>query len=91
MGYSPVFSPGKPAVKSRANSMAEEDIDALISAAIKADNTCGFPRCKASVTTLGQLCLHCNRRYCLSHHIPEVCAGPGSLPRALSAEGAGEE
>uniref|UniRef100_A0A663FAK0 DNA-binding protein SMUBP-2 n=1 Tax=Aquila chrysaetos chrysaetos TaxID=223781 RepID=A0A663FAK0_AQUCH len=63
---------GKPAVKSGANSMAEEDIDALISAAIKADNTCGFPHCKASVTTLGQLCLHCNRRYCLSHHIPEV-------------------
>ncbi|KAM9606877.1 DNA-binding protein SMUBP-2 isoform 3-T3 [Morphnus guianensis] len=63
---------GKPAVKSGANSMAEEDIDALISAAIKADNTCGFPRCKGSVTTLGQLCLHCNRRYCLSHHIPEV-------------------
>ncbi|KAM7109002.1 DNA-binding protein SMUBP-2 [Ciconia maguari] len=63
---------GKPAVKSGAASMVEEDIDALISAAIKADNTCGFPRCKASVTTLGQLCLHCNRRYCLSHHIPEV-------------------
>ncbi|NXN46893.1 SMBP2 protein, partial [Rhinoptilus africanus] len=59
-------------VKSAADSVAEEDIDALISAAIKADNTCGFPRCKASVTTLGQLCLHCNRRYCLSHHIPEV-------------------
>ncbi|XP_069713281.1 DNA-binding protein SMUBP-2 [Phaenicophaeus curvirostris] len=63
---------GKPAARSGAGSMAEEDIDALISAAIKADNTCGFPRCKASVTTLGQLCLHCNRRYCLSHHIPEV-------------------
>ncbi|NXE14253.1 SMBP2 protein, partial [Lophotis ruficrista] len=63
---------GKPAVKSGADSVAEEDIDALISAAIKADNTCGFPRCKASVTTLGQLCLHCNRRYCLSHHVPEV-------------------
>ncbi|KAM9015412.1 DNA-binding protein SMUBP-2 isoform 1-T1 [Ara ararauna] len=51
---------------------AEEDIDALISAAVKADNTCGFPRCKASVSTLGQLCLHCHRRFCLSHHIPEV-------------------
>ncbi|KFR16665.1 DNA-binding protein SMUBP-2, partial [Opisthocomus hoazin] len=58
--------------KSGADSMAEEDIDALISAAIKADNTCGFLSCKASVTTLGQLCLHCSRRYCLSHHIPEV-------------------
>ncbi|NXL52024.1 SMBP2 protein, partial [Podilymbus podiceps] len=63
---------GKPAVNSGADSVAEEDIDALISAAVKADNTCGFPPCKASVTTLGQLCLHCNRRYCLSHHIPEV-------------------
>ncbi|XP_074951406.1 DNA-binding protein SMUBP-2 isoform X2 [Phalacrocorax aristotelis] len=63
---------GKPAVQSGADSTVEEDIDALISAAIKADNTCSFPHCKASVTTLGQLCLHCTRRYCLSHHIPEV-------------------
>lgn len=63
---------GKAAAKTTADSASEEDIDALISAAVKADNTCGFPRCKASVTTLGQLCPHCNRRYCLSHHIPEV-------------------
>lgn len=87
----PAFSPGKPSAKSGAGSVAEEDIDALISAAIKADSTCGFPRCEADVATLGQLCLHCNRRYCLSHHIPEVRAGPGSLPRAASAQGAGEE
>uniref|UniRef100_A0A8C9UCQ2 DNA-binding protein SMUBP-2 n=1 Tax=Serinus canaria TaxID=9135 RepID=A0A8C9UCQ2_SERCA len=51
---------------------AGEDFDALISAAIEADRTCGFPRCKASVTTLGQLCHHCQRLFCLSHHIPEV-------------------
>ncbi|XP_074854038.1 DNA-binding protein SMUBP-2 [Carettochelys insculpta] len=63
---------GKAAVKTRADGPAEEDIDALISAAVKADNTCGFPRCKASVVTVGQLCLHCNKRYCLSHHIPEI-------------------
>ncbi|NWS72502.1 SMBP2 protein, partial [Crotophaga sulcirostris] len=63
---------GEAKVKSSAGSVAEEDIDALISAAVKADNTCGFARCKASVATLGQLCLHCSRRYCLSHHIPEV-------------------
>ncbi|NXR32522.1 SMBP2 protein, partial [Zosterops hypoxanthus] len=59
---------GKPAI----GSVAEEDFDALISAAIEADRTCGFPRCKASVTTLGQLCHHCQRLFCLSHHIPEV-------------------
>ncbi|NXD28159.1 SMBP2 protein, partial [Spelaeornis formosus] len=59
---------GKPAT----GNVAEEDFDALISAAIEADRTCGFPRCKASVTTLGQLCHHCQRLFCLSHHIPEV-------------------
>ncbi|NXC84785.1 SMBP2 protein, partial [Cercotrichas coryphoeus] len=59
---------GKPAIES----VAGEDFDALISAAIKADRTCGFPHCKASVTTLGQLCHHCQRLFCLSHHIPEV-------------------
>lgn len=63
---------GKSAVKTKIESTAEEDFDALISAAIKADNTCGFHKCKASITTLGQLCLHCSKRYCLSHHIPEV-------------------
>ncbi|NXM68862.1 SMBP2 protein, partial [Serilophus lunatus] len=59
---------GKPAVRSGAG----EDFDALISAAMEADRTCAFPSCKASVTTLGQLCHHCQRRYCLSHHVPEV-------------------
>ncbi|XP_072826586.1 DNA-binding protein SMUBP-2 isoform X2 [Vicugna pacos] len=51
---------------------AEEDFDALVSAAIKADNTCGLAKCTASVATLGQLCQHCGRRYCLSHHLPEL-------------------
>ncbi|XP_014734196.1 PREDICTED: DNA-binding protein SMUBP-2 [Sturnus vulgaris] len=58
--------------KTAIGSVAGEDFDALISAAIEADRTCGFPRCKASVTTLGQLCHHCQRLFCLSHHIPEV-------------------
>ncbi|NXS52227.1 SMBP2 protein, partial [Brachypteracias leptosomus] len=62
---------GRLAINAR-SSTAEDDIDALISAAIKADTTCGFPHCRASVATLGQLCPHCNRRYCLGHHIPEV-------------------
>ncbi|NXF10752.1 SMBP2 protein, partial [Smithornis capensis] len=59
---------GKPVVGSGAG----EDFDALISAAMEADRTCAFPRCKATVTTLGQLCRHCHRCYCLSHHVPEV-------------------
>uniref|UniRef100_G1PY47 AN1-type domain-containing protein n=2 Tax=Myotis lucifugus TaxID=59463 RepID=G1PY47_MYOLU len=49
-----------------------EDFDALVLAAMKADNTCGLAKCRASVVTLGQLCPHCNRRYCLSHCLPEI-------------------
>uniref|UniRef100_A0A3Q2PZH3 DNA-binding protein SMUBP-2 n=1 Tax=Fundulus heteroclitus TaxID=8078 RepID=A0A3Q2PZH3_FUNHE len=50
----------------------EDDFDALIGAVVKAESVCSFVKCKASVLTLGQLCLFCNRQYCLSHHIPEV-------------------
>nr|XP_020739711.1 DNA-binding protein SMUBP-2 [Odocoileus virginianus texanus] len=60
---------------------AEEDFDALVSAAIRADNTCGFAKCTASVVTLGQLCPHCGHRYCLGHHLPEV-HGCGERARA---------
>lgn len=50
----------------------DDDFDALINAVKKAESRCSFVTCKASVLTLGQLCLFCNRQYCLSHHIPEV-------------------
>ncbi|TSX17015.1 DNA-binding protein SMUBP-2 [Bagarius yarrelli] len=49
-----------------------DDFNALVDAVVKAESVCGFMKCKASVLTLGQLCVHCNRQYCLSHHIPEV-------------------
>ncbi|XP_039600764.1 DNA-binding protein SMUBP-2 isoform X2 [Polypterus senegalus] len=52
--------------------LADADFDELIAAVVKADSVCAFIKCKASVLTIGQLCLHCNKRYCLSHHIPEV-------------------
>ncbi|XP_061679004.1 DNA-binding protein SMUBP-2 isoform X2 [Syngnathoides biaculeatus] len=55
-----------------ASSSPGDDFDALISAVVKADSVCSFIKCKASVVTLGQLCLFCKRQYCLSHHIPEV-------------------
>ncbi|KAM8939997.1 DNA-binding protein SMUBP-2 [Pelodytes ibericus] len=50
----------------------EDGFDALIAAVVKADNTCGFTKCKTSVVTVGDLCSYCNKRYCLSHHIPEI-------------------
>lgn len=50
----------------------DDDFDELINAVKKANSVCSFVKCKASVLTLGQLCLFCNRQYCLSHHIPEV-------------------
>ncbi|XP_076848340.1 DNA-binding protein SMUBP-2 [Brachyhypopomus gauderio] len=60
------------AVDIAAAATVEDDFDALIAAVVKADSVCAFVKCKASVLTLGQLCVHCNRQYCLSHHIPEV-------------------
>ncbi|KAI1895633.1 hypothetical protein AGOR_G00108240 [Albula goreensis] len=59
----------------------DDDFDMLINAAVKADSVCAFTKCKASVLTLGQLCSFCNRRYCLSHHIPEG-HGCGDLAKA---------
>ncbi|CAJ0939809.1 unnamed protein product [Ranitomeya imitator] len=55
-----------------AENSGADDFDALIAAAVKADNTCGFVKCKSSVVTVGDFCIHCSKRYCLSHHIPEV-------------------
>lgn len=60
---------------------AKEDLDALVSAVMEADNTCGFSKCTASVVTLGQLCRHCGHLYCLSHHLPEI-HGCGERARA---------
>ncbi|XP_069480230.1 DNA-binding protein SMUBP-2 [Ambystoma mexicanum] len=65
-------SKGKTGLKPGATSSTEDDFDALIAATIKADSRCGFPKCKVSVLTVGQLCPHCRKQYCLSHHIPEV-------------------
>ncbi|KTG39231.1 hypothetical protein cypCar_00007578, partial [Cyprinus carpio] len=55
-----------------AGAMPDDDLDVLIDAVVKADSFCGFVKCKASILTLGQLCLYFNRQYCPSHHIPEV-------------------
>ncbi|KAI5623998.1 DNA-binding protein SMUBP-2 [Silurus asotus] len=60
------------AVDIAAAAKADDDFEALIDAVVKAESVCGFTKCKASVLTLGQLCVYCNRQYCLSHHIPEV-------------------
>ncbi|XP_057362671.1 DNA-binding protein SMUBP-2 isoform X2 [Manis pentadactyla] len=73
--------PGKKKKKEAKGLPLEEDFDALVSAAIEADHTCGFAKCTASVTTLGQFCPHCSHRYCLSHHLPEV-HGCGERARA---------
>ncbi|TNN86984.1 DNA-binding protein SMUBP-2 [Liparis tanakae] len=73
----PKSAKGKSRVKPGACGIAaaaapDEDFDTLLDAVIKAERVCSFVRCKASVLMLGQLCLFCNRQYCLSHHIPEV-------------------
>ncbi|XP_045076658.1 DNA-binding protein SMUBP-2-like [Coregonus clupeaformis] len=44
---------------------ADDDFDTLIDAVLKAERVCSFVKCKTSVVHLGQLCLFCNRQYCL--------------------------
>uniref|UniRef100_A0A8C6L8N7 DNA-binding protein SMUBP-2 n=1 Tax=Nothobranchius furzeri TaxID=105023 RepID=A0A8C6L8N7_NOTFU len=72
-----MFLAGKNKTKAGACDIAaaaapDDDFDSLISTVVKADSVCSFVKCKASVLTLGQHCIFCNRQYCLSHHIPEV-------------------
>ncbi|XP_053576418.1 DNA-binding protein SMUBP-2 [Bombina bombina] len=62
----------KTTTNATAASSESENFDELIAAAVRADSTCGFTKCKASVITVGDYCKHCNKRFCLSHHIPEV-------------------
>lgn len=85
MGSRPQKAPQKKKKKETKGSApalpCEEDFDALVSAVVKADNTCSFIKCSASTTTLGQFCIHCSRRYCLSHHLPEI-HGCGEKARA---------
>lgn len=59
----------------------EEDFDSLIQAAMEENNVCNYSKCKAYTTTIGQICSFCKKRFCLSHHIPEV-HGCGSQAKA---------
>ncbi|XP_056382691.1 DNA-binding protein SMUBP-2 [Hyla sarda] len=77
--------------KPAAENLDADNFDALIASVVKADSTCGFAKCKSSVVTVGEFCVHCNKRYCLSHHIPEV-HGCGDRAKAkarirISSEG----
>lgn len=49
-----------------------DDLDSLIAAVQSVDRVCSFKKCKTSTQTLSQSCEFCRRRFCLSHHIPEV-------------------
>jgi hypothetical protein len=65
----------------RVEKVDKDDIDALIATVQNMDNFCCFKKCKTSVQTLFQVCSHCQGRYCMSHHIPEV-HGCGEAARA---------
>ncbi|XP_015911293.2 DNA-binding protein SMUBP-2 [Parasteatoda tepidariorum] len=50
----------------------EDDFDALIEQAMKADKTCFYEKCKKSVAALSQMCHFCKGRFCFEHFLPEV-------------------
>ncbi|KAJ8019245.1 DNA-binding protein SMUBP-2 [Holothuria leucospilota] len=58
----------------------EIDPDELIKLAKKQDGLCNFKKCKEKVLLLGQRCSFCTKRYCLSHHTPEI-HGCGELAK----------
>ncbi|OWF38482.1 DNA-binding protein SMUBP-2-like [Mizuhopecten yessoensis] len=70
-----------PSATAKIEKVDADDFDGLIAAAQKLDEVCGFKKCKVKVKTLGQNCEFCMRRFCLSHHIPEI-HGCGEVAKA---------
>ena len=50
----------------------EEDFDSILSEFREVDNVCNYATCKTSIVLLGQQCTLCQRRFCLSHRLPEI-------------------
>jgi ATP-dependent RNA/DNA helicase IGHMBP2 len=49
-----------------------DDIDGILSEFRQLDNVCNYATCKTGISLMGQHCNLCNRRFCLSHHLPEI-------------------
>ena len=58
--------------KSLLDEAATDDFDELVKLADKMNNVCNLKECKTKISVLGQDCGHCCRRFCLSHHMPEI-------------------
>jgi ATP-dependent RNA/DNA helicase IGHMBP2 len=48
------------------------DIDGILSEFRQLDNVCNYATCKTGISLMGQQCTLCKRRFCLSHHLPEI-------------------
>uniref|UniRef100_T1KDB9 AN1-type domain-containing protein n=2 Tax=Tetranychus urticae TaxID=32264 RepID=T1KDB9_TETUR len=60
-----------------------EDFDEMLDLVKKMDSVCFFVRCKVKTATLGQQCQFCNKRFCISHSMPEI-HGCGDAVRAYA-------
>ena len=49
-----------------------EDVDQLLSQFRQLDSICRYATCKTAISLYGQTCQLCLRRFCLSHHLPEI-------------------
>lgn len=59
-------------IKNLKKDKKENDIDDVISEFRQLDNVCNYATCKTGISLMGQLCLFCQRRFCLCHHLPEI-------------------
>lgn len=49
-----------------------DDFDALLEQYQAENWSCSYSGCKTAAKTLGRMCLHCRRRYCIVHGMPEI-------------------
>ncbi|XP_066999150.2 DNA-binding protein SMUBP-2 [Anabrus simplex] len=69
--------------RSKKKKKEPEDVDSLLEAFQKLNNTCNINGCKTSVQLMGQKCEHCNKMYCFSHALPEI-HGCGEAARRVA-------
>lgn len=55
-----------------ASSTVDENLDIVLEAVKKVDETCDYKRCKQKTSMMGTSCEFCKQRFCFKHGLPEI-------------------
>ncbi|KAJ8959413.1 hypothetical protein NQ318_022103 [Aromia moschata] len=58
-------------IKETTNSKSK-NIDEILEKVSAIDNTCYFTKCKNRIKDIAVQCKYCNKRFCISHGLPEI-------------------